>query len=187
MILKKTLIIIQKKKNEKNFKDNEILLNYSKNLNSEKKIDGESTFDNSKNKKNHLYIIPLLKIEYNSEISLYIINKKMQKLEVNIDDITLIIECFGIFFTYLFIINIIRALKKYNPRLLFRNEKNKKETKFDSSNHHIIPFEILSININTIIINFSTTNHTENSLTHKSIVFQLNTLFFNVNNTSINF
>ncbi len=181
-----------KKNTGKNSKvEDDIFSNYSKILSTEKKIDNESTGDNSKNKKTNLYIIPFLKIEYNSEITLYIINKKMKKLEINIDDITLITECFGIFFTYLFIINIVRTLKENSPHLFFktslRNEKNKKEIKIDSSNHHIIPFEILSININRIIINFSTTNHTENTLTHESILFQLNTLIFNINNTSINF
>ena len=122
--------------------------------------------------------------------TLFIINQKMTKLQILIADIILVTEVFVYYLTYLFIISIMRPINNYNNRLFYPEElkkENIKENNEEESQKNIIPFESLSVVINQIIINMSTTNHTEISLSKESILFQLNNLNFTLKQLSIVF
>ena len=174
---------ISYKMKEKDFEiNNDSFSNISQILSSEKKIENESTGDNSKNKKHNFYIIPLLKIEYDSEISLCIMNKKIKKLELIIGDIILLIDCFSFFLAYLYFLDIINSVK--SPKNFFFTQKQEKDIEI---NDNIIPFEFFSLKMNQFIINLSTTNQTEHILLKESIVFQLNSLTIFLDNSSISF
>ena len=151
----------------------------------------ENESNNSYTKKPYnFYVIPLLKIEYDSEIKLFIINQKMTKLQILIADIILLTEVFSYYLTHLFFINITRPVKFYNNRLFFPQESKKeniKEQKEEESQRNIIPFESFSVVINQIIISMTSTNHTEISLSKETLLFQLNNLNFTLNQSSINF
>ena len=113
----------------------------------------------------------------------------MTKLKIKIENIIFIAECFVYYFTYIFFTNINRVLSTYNSHLFFPPEKkvDKEKEENENDNKNILPFESLSLNINQIIINLSTTNHTEISLNKETILFQLNKLNFYLDNSLIGF
>ncbi len=177
----------KKKIKYKDFSDNDSFSSISKILSFDKKLDESNSRINKKH--NQFYVLPLLKIEYESKISLYIINKKMTKLKIKIENIIFIAECFVYYFTYIFFTNINRVLSTYNSPLFFPPEKkvDKEKEENENDDKNILPFESLSLNINQIIINLSTTNHTEISLSRETILFQLNKLNFYLDNSLIGF